>query len=245
MTARPTTRYQRRLGFTLIELIMTVTLIAVLVATASLEYSNVIRQTKIDKALADLRQLKKILLQYESQCDSPLTTYDEISQTPELQDMIGLVTLRMMPSVPADPWGGEYRLDIAHGVMSSAGENGMFDYDPATGNLKDDVVVFFKPAFSAEIARLGPAGYVVAVDFTRPINYTSLTTDTSFTLHGSVAPPAITTCIVDMLNRHRVNIRLVSPLPSGQWNVRVVDDGTIVATDTSPLPSLFELPIRR
>ena len=227
----------RRSGFSLVELIITMCLIMIMVGGAVVYYSDIIQQSKRDKAHSDLRQLMKVVSQYESSQASPLTTYAEISEDPLSQDLRGLVALRLMPAVPADPWDGEYRIDLAMGILSSSGPDNVFDHVSPTSPINDDIVVHYKAEFEGSRATLDSTGRTLEVDFTRSVAYDSLTTDLTFSI--TPAPPSpITTTIVDIVYRHRVRVKFADPLPAGSYEVTVhadaiqAADGGLMAKDS-------------
>ena len=244
-------------GLSLLELIVVVAIVAVVAVSASLQYTGVVDEARRDKALSDLQQLKKVLLQYESSLPTSLTSYGDISSSDDIHDLARLVEYRLMPSIPADPWGGEYRIDIEAGIIYCAGPDGVLDFHhwryeaglschDALMRCNNDIYVRHKPEFSAERARVGPRRETIEVDFTRPVDYTVLTTDTSFSVLDNGVAVSVTTTVVDILNRHKVRIRLVSALSqAGPWSVTVSDGADVRAVDAARLPQPVVLPVAR
>lgn len=233
----------RRSGFSLVELIITMMMIMVMVSGAVVYYSDIIEQSKRDKAHSDLRQLVKVVSQYEGSQAAPLTTYADISEDPASQDLRGLVALRLMPVVPADPWQGEYRIDLAMGILSSGGQNGVHDYVSPTSSMGDDVVVRYKADFTCSRAALDASGRVLEVDFTRSVDFSSLSTDLSFAI-TPVPPVTITTTVVDIVRRHRVRLKLDGLLPAGSYELTAFASA-IAAADGGRMSADTVLPVLR
>jgi len=251
-------------GFSLIEMLITVTIMAVMVGTGSMYYSDVMQQTNKDKALSDLKQICKVMADFENSLpQGMLTSYSQISRDPELRDLEKLIESRNMASIPDDPWGNYYRIDIPAGIVYSQGQDfgDSFDHYRYTQGLgveasisraKDDVVVRFRPAFKPVKANLvntvrsGKEVGIINIMFTRPVANNDLTTDTSFIISevGGTAPPNITTSIVDVMRRHCVNLILddvlITSLP---WTLAVSNNGTIKSFDTTELENNYDITI--
>ncbi len=103
-------------GFSLIELLVVVAIIAILVGVATPYYSDYVRESKRAKALQDLDVLKQAIVLHNSQEDKPylgLLGSDTIGiSLPSLgeNDFNGLMG-RYLTYIPVDPWGKNYKLD--------------------------------------------------------------------------------------------------------------------------------------
>jgi prepilin-type N-terminal cleavage/methylation domain-containing protein len=256
---------KRNAGFSLIEVLVTMMIIATMVSTASMYYADVIQQTNRDKALSDLKQICKVLHDYDASFPSGLTTYTQISVDPQLRDLDKLVEARKMVSIPSDPWGNFYRIDIQAGIVYSQGQDFgksfdhfRYSFDPGhkpplpmsvedaiSFASMDDVIVRFRPPFKPVKAgmlttkRAGKEVSIVNVVFSRAVSHTNLTTDTSFHIGPKtgveVAPP-VKSVVVDVLKRHNVNIILQDVLnKSVAWTVSTSSNGTIMAVDETEL----------
>ena len=255
---------KRTAGFSLIEVLVTMMIIAIMVSTATMYYADVMQQTNRDKALSDLKQICKVLADYDATFPQGITTYTDISVDPSLRDLEKLVEARKMVAIPSDPWGNFYRIDIQAGIVYSQGQDygNSFDYYRYTNDpthnpplpmsvedsiavaRMDDVIVRFRPPFKAVKAnkkttkRAGKEVSMVNIVFSRPVDFSHLTTDNSFSLSepGASTPPNIKTVVVDVLQRHNVNIILDDVLTeSVPWTVACSANGTIRAVDQTEL----------
>jgi len=251
----------KRSGFSFVEIIITMMIISVMTVGAGVYYTTVLEQTNRDKATSDLKQLKKILLQYDSELPAGLTTYSEVSESIEIRDLRKLVEARKMPELPADPWGNEYRIDIQAGIIYSQGLDPGEGYDKARYEdhmtcedairmAHDDIIVRFKPKFDAERARVFDAKVrndlvsIITIDFTRPVDYTTVTTTTSFEM-TPMGAPNMTTAVVDILNRSQVKIWLDNVLPSGTpWKI-VIKSNELWSVDDTTIEADLALPVDR
>lgn len=108
----------KKSGFSLIELLVVVAIIAILVGVATPYYSDYVKESKRTKAKQDLDALKQAVVLFNSQEDSPYlgvlatgTTATE-GKLPILgeTDFNGLQGT-YLTYVPTDPWGKNYKLD--------------------------------------------------------------------------------------------------------------------------------------
>lgn len=103
-------------GFSLIELLVVVAIIAILVGVATPYYSDYVKESKRAKALQDLDVLKQAVVLFNSQEDLPylgLLGTDTVGiSLPTLgeNDFNGLMG-RYLTYIPVDPWGKNYKLD--------------------------------------------------------------------------------------------------------------------------------------
>ncbi len=102
-------------GFSLIELLVVVAIIAILVGVAAPYYADYVRQSKRAKALQDLDVLKQAVILYNSQEDIPyqgLLATGTTQMVPILgeNDFNGLQG-RYLTYIPVDPWDKNYKLD--------------------------------------------------------------------------------------------------------------------------------------
>jgi prepilin-type N-terminal cleavage/methylation domain-containing protein len=266
---------RRTSGFSLIEVLITMTIIAVMVGTGSMYYNDIMVQTNRDKALTDLKQICKVLADYDSELPQGITTYTDISSDVVMRDLNKLVEARKMTDVPDDPWGNIYRIDIQAGIIYSQGPDygNSFDYyrytvdsshnpplplsiEQSISAAQDDVIVRFRPSFKPTHAkvvntvRAGKEVSIISVMFTRPVTHTYLTTDTSFILTDpqGTAPPDITTTVVNVTQRHQVNLILADKLPildtpPRYWVISAMADNSIQSTDTTTMEKVVEIDV--
>jgi prepilin-type N-terminal cleavage/methylation domain-containing protein len=120
-------------GFSLIELLVVVAIIAILVGVATPYYSDYIKDSKRSKALQDLDALKQAIVLFNSQEDLPylgIIGTDTANPLPTLgeKDFNGLMG-RYLTFIPTDPWGKNYKLDpyacfvYSEGPSSSKGDD--------------------------------------------------------------------------------------------------------------------------
>lgn len=127
-----------RRGFSLIELLVVVAILAMLVGVAAPYYSDYVKDAKFGKAKADLDIIKSAMLLYNSQEDM---AYEGITATitPYLpifgnNDFIGLQG-KYLSNVPVDPWGKSYKLDPYGKFVYSEG--------PDSSKTSDDIREYY------------------------------------------------------------------------------------------------------
>ena len=126
-------------GFSLIELLVVVAIIAILVGVATPYYSDYVRESKRTKALQDLDVLKQAVVLFNSQEDLPyqgmLATDSTLTEPVPIlgeNDFNGLQG-RYLTYIPVDPWGKNYKLDPYACYVYSEGPDSRIDSD----NIKD------------------------------------------------------------------------------------------------------------
>lgn len=125
-------------GFSLIELLVVVAIIAILVGVAAPYYNDYLKESKRTKALQDIDVLKQAVLLHDSQEDLPyigqLATGTEyrVGVLGE-NDFIGLQG-KYLTNIPTDPWDKNYKLDpmgcfiYSEGADSSKEDDYIRDY---------------------------------------------------------------------------------------------------------------------
>ena len=126
-------------GFSLIELLVVVAIIAILVGVATPYYQDYVRESKRTKALQDLDVLKQAVVLFNSQEDLPyrgmLATDSALTEPVPIlgeNDFNGLQG-RYLTYIPVDPWGKNYKLDPYACYVFSEGPDSRVDTD----NIKD------------------------------------------------------------------------------------------------------------
>lgn len=121
-----------RRGFSLIELLVVVAIVAILVGVATPYYSDYVKESKRAKALQDLDVLKQAVVLYNSQEDLPYQG-QMATQPPYLPylgeaDFNGLQG-RYLTYIPVDPWGKNYKLDPYGSYVYSEGPDSRTNND--------------------------------------------------------------------------------------------------------------------
>ncbi|GAB4283120.1 MAG: hypothetical protein Kow0029_29090 [Candidatus Rifleibacteriota bacterium] len=121
-------------GFSLIELLVVVAIIAILVGVATPYYSDYVKESKRTKALQDLDVLKQAIVLFNSQEDIPYQ--GQLATTPPYLPFLGENDFnglqgRYLTYIPVDPWGKNYKLDPYACYVYSEG--------PDSRTEKDDI----------------------------------------------------------------------------------------------------------
>ncbi len=120
-------------GFTLLELLIVVAIIATLVGVALPYFENYVKDTKISKVRHELDVLKEALIKFDTFEDKKFTgTNTSI--------LIG----KYIQTVPNDPWGRPYEVDSSKSTIKSRGPDNI---DP-----NDDIAIEYKPALTLQKA---------------------------------------------------------------------------------------------
>ncbi len=111
-----------RKGFSLIELLVVVVIIALLIGVAAPYYADYVKESKLSKAKADLDVLKQAVTLYNSREDLPYMGVIA-TQPPYLpilgeNDFVGLQG-QYLTNIPLDPWSKNYKLDPYGGFVYS------------------------------------------------------------------------------------------------------------------------------
>lgn len=120
----------RRKGFSLIELLIVVAIIAALVGVAVPFFQDNLSEAQRTKAAQDLEVIKKAIALYDARESRPLVGT-------ALDPLLG----RYMQELPKDPWGNDYLLDGAAGVLASFGADAL----PEGSGGDQDIVIYTKP----------------------------------------------------------------------------------------------------
>ncbi len=138
-------------GFTLLELLVVVGILAALVALALPYYQDYVNQSKLTAAQTDLQTFKKALAMYDQLEPMSYTTAN---------DMTGLIGKYMQDfrsttgqKLPIDPWGNDYHFDVAAGAIWSGGPDGIDNSVGSRIPSGDDLLTTWKPEFFLATAR--------------------------------------------------------------------------------------------
>ncbi len=103
---------RRNVGLSLIELLISIAIVATLAGGAYMAYTDYIRESKKVVANATMRKLVEALQAYNSDHARPYTTS-------EARHLVG----SYLTELPEDPWGNEYVVDYFFGRVISPGED--------------------------------------------------------------------------------------------------------------------------
>ena len=159
---------RRSQGFTLLELLIVVGVLATLVALALPFYQDYLTQSRQAAAEADLQTFQKALAMYDQ---LEPTMYNS-------SNFLGLIGKYMQDFrksdgqiSPVDPWGREYIIIPQSGAIVSYGPDGIagasYDHNVRLAG-GDDILVTWKPPFFVSAARAISAR-AVEVTFSRKI----------------------------------------------------------------------------
>lgn len=121
---------RRRRGFSLIELLIVVAIIAALVGVAVPFFQDNLSEAQRTKAKQDLEVIKKAISLFDAREPRALTGTD-------LKPLLG----RYMQELPTDPWGNDYLFDGSIGMVCSFGADAL----PLGSGGDTDIVVYTKP----------------------------------------------------------------------------------------------------
>ncbi|GAB1354828.1 hypothetical protein MASR1M12_35670 [Erysipelotrichia bacterium] len=159
-----------RSGFTLLELLVVVGILAALVALALPFYQDYVNQSKMTAAEADLQTFKKALAMYDQFEPSMFAASDMTKLIGKyLQDYRTFADQKN----PVDPWNTDYFVSAQEGVVLSHGPDGIRDTTdaalPDRIALDDDLLVTWKPPFFVSGARpINPT--TIEVSFSRKLS---------------------------------------------------------------------------
>jgi general secretion pathway protein G len=155
----------RRSGFSLIELLIVVAIIAALVGVAVPMFQKNISEAKVAKCKQDLDTLRNAITLHDSQNRPLIGT--------SLKPLLG----RYLQELPKDPWGNEYLLDAGVGLIVSFGGN------QAAGGFEEDgdLPVRYKASLKIQSVNLtGPAGWgqpkkghQLRIQFNKPFQFSA------------------------------------------------------------------------
>lgn len=162
----------KRSGFSLIELMIVVCIIASLSVLAIKEYGSHIDEAKRVKARTDLEELANAIRRFQLKEEKPFAVDAFVPN--KLATFVGTY-LEKLP--PLDPWGHAYRNNPNLGVVYSLGANGIDDVAVTGSGPADDIFVRYLPegfyinkAEYVDTNRNNVVDYgdVIEVSFTRP-----------------------------------------------------------------------------
>jgi general secretion pathway protein G len=136
---------RNRRGFTLLELLVVITILAILAGAALPYVQNYVKESRISKAKADLDEIKKALAIYETR------------EKPYTSSTVDQLTGRYLNSSPIDPWGKPYVVATDSGVVYSSGPDRL-------NSTVDDIGVNYQPPLALVQVKWIDANQSGAVD---------------------------------------------------------------------------------
>lgn len=251
-------------GLTLLELLITITLIMIMVGFASFNYVKIVEEQKVGKAQNECREFVKALKAWENKKGVPVRQYVSEEGRPQmactgckrLNDtakkcrycptvlpvrtflLDDLQRENIVKTLPEDPWSVQYELDTTKGIVFSRGP----DREANTG---DDIAVQFRPVFEVLRAYQDVPANQVVVEFSRALDRFAVTTSTIKIT--SAGPVDVTTLAVDLSDPYRVKGKLKAVYPKTDFTVEVTDglrarDGSVLNIDRNRLLSTSGAP---
>ena len=163
-------------GFTLLELLVVITILAIMAGAALPYVQGYVEESRVSKAKADLEEISKAIQIYESR--------EREYTASSVHQLVG----RYLNKSPIDPWGRQYFVSTLTATVFSAGP----DRNP--GTEEDNIVAYYAPPLALTQATWIDANNSGAVDaqntpdyirlrFTRPLRVVP-TTPGSFAFSG-------------------------------------------------------------
>ncbi|MFZ5953046.1 MAG: prepilin-type N-terminal cleavage/methylation domain-containing protein [Candidatus Rifleibacteriota bacterium] len=213
---------QNKKGFTLLELLVVVGILAALVALALPFYQDYVNQSKLTAAQTDLQTFKKALTMYDQMERTPFTGNDlRLLVGRYLQDFRVTATQQR----PNDPWGVEYRFETLAGTVTSGGPDGTIT-TAATARepAGDDILVTWKPVFFVSGARAINQN-IVEISFSRMVNTTTVAA-ADFTINNGIGNPSSVQKISNTVFR-----LITANMTAGTTYTLTITDASITALD--------------
>ncbi|MEW6711121.1 MAG: prepilin-type N-terminal cleavage/methylation domain-containing protein [Candidatus Riflebacteria bacterium] len=224
---------QNKKGFTLLELLVVVGILAALVALALPFYQDYVNQSKLTAAQADLQTFKKAL-----------TMYDQMERTPfvgtDFRILIGkyLQDFRITAAQqrPNDPWGVEYRFETLAGTVTSGGPDGTITTAATAREAAgDDILVTWKPAFFVSGARAINQN-IVEISFSRMVNSSTVVAG-DFSINNGIGAPSSVQKVSNTVFR-LITANMSAPttyaLTITDGSISALDGKVIAAADLKP-----------
>ncbi|MEW6709229.1 MAG: prepilin-type N-terminal cleavage/methylation domain-containing protein [Candidatus Riflebacteria bacterium] len=224
-------------GFTLIELIIVVTIIAILVGGALPYAQQYIEDTRYSKAKQDLDEIKNALIRFE-------TDQNRVYTDTSINGLVGPYLTKGM----ADPWGSPYLISHPASKCYSVGPD-------RQDNTGDELEVEYRPPLAISRAfwedsnknQNIDSGDALLIKFTRPVRrnagdgpQTDIGND-DFVFSAGAPDIDYSSPIVfvdyDMFARIGINYAVATPFRTGLDSITVKNNNTIVDGDNNKCKS--------
>jgi general secretion pathway protein G len=194
-------KFKRNRGFSLLELLIIILIIALLVAVAIPQFADFKLRSQRTKAKQDIDVMINAIALFEQEEGMSLWDYARIPTLSALavQDestILGLLVGPYLKKLPSDPWGNKYIVDCEVGYVLSRGKNNIENNTDVLDNA--DIKVFYnsedlqlKSATYVDVSNDGVvAGDKLYLDFTQTIALAGAAAGATMDLAGSsiVAP---------------------------------------------------------
>lgn len=146
-------------AFTLIELLIVITIIAILAGAALPYVQQYVDESRFSRAKQDLNEIRNALMRYEAD-------QNKIYDKPDIRDLVGSYLSKAL----IDPWGSPYKISSTSSTCYTMGPD-------STDNSGDEYKVYFRPPLALSKAYWEDSNQTGAVDdddklilkFSRPL----------------------------------------------------------------------------
>ena len=224
-------KLRRSAGLTILELLVTISLIMIMVGFASFNYMKIVDEQKQGKAQNEAKEFVKALKTWENKKGVPVRQYVSLTGQPQVLcpscgrivdtdlqckyckgnlpvrkfTLTDLATENIIKSPPDDPWSVQYDIDTTKGIVFSYGP----DSQPDTA---DDIPVQFRPRFEMLRASQDAVANQVIIQFSRAVDRTTISSAVLTLTSGGAVD--VTTYSLDLSDPYRLKAHLSKTWPA-------------------------------